>query len=322
MHSPAAAGPARTAPGATAALAVLLTINLFNYVDRQVLSAVLPLLEVDAALFDPTDRWLGFKLGLLTSAFLLSYTLLSPIFGWFGDRGRRWVVVGVGVAVWSLASGGSGLAGGFLALFLTRCLVGIGEAAYGPVAPSMLSDLFPASVRGKVMAGFYLAIPVGSALGFVIGGQIGEHFGWRPAFLVTLLGLVPAAVCFFMPEPPRPKTTSAAPAASYKSVVMELRTVRSFMLCCAGMTCTTFLLGGAAVWAPRVHLPAGGAGSTSPPRPSRRPAGADQTLDGKPVVPDGRAGQAVRRHRPARARSSYPAVQSRTPGPKPWSGPN
>jgi MFS family permease len=254
MAAPTATGPGPAAalPGANRMLALLLVINLFNYVDRQVLSAVLPKLEVDASMFDPTDRHLGFKLGLLTSAFLVSYTVLSPVFGWFGDRGRRWFVVGVGVTVWSLASAGSGLATGFVMLLLTRCLVGVGEAAYGPVAPSMISDLYPATVRGKVMAYFYLAIPVGSALGFVLGGQIGEHLGWRAAFGVTVLGLVPALLCFVMPEPPRPKVPAdAAPSPGYGAVVRELGTIRSFLLCSAGMTLTTFMLGGVAAWAPR-----------------------------------------------------------------------
>ena len=118
----------------------------------------------------------------------------------------------------------------------------------------MLSDMYPAKVRGQVMSYFYLAIPVGSALGFVIGGQIAEHFGWRTAFLVTLVGLIPAAVCFFMREPPRPVADPTAPPEtppSYMAVVRELRTVRSFMFCCAGMTCTTFMLGGVAAWTPR-----------------------------------------------------------------------
>jgi MFS family permease len=253
MHAPAAGTVARTtrAPGARAALALLLTINLFNYTDRQVLSAVLPKLELDAQLFSPTDRWLEFKLGLLTSAFLVSYTLLSPVFGWFGDRGRRWLVVGIGVTIWSLASGSSGLATSYAMLLITRCLVGIGEAAYGPVAPSMLSDLYPIASRGKVLALFYMAIPVGSALGFVIGGQVEAHFGWRTAFLVTLFGLVPAAVCFFMREPERPGGSKAATGPGYLSVLKELKTIRSFVLCCAGMTATTFMLGGVAAWTPK-----------------------------------------------------------------------
>lgn len=244
-----AGGPTATLPGANKALALLFVINLFNYIDRQVLSAVLPKLQLDSSLFDPTDPNLQFKLGLLTSAFLVSYTLLSPVFGWFGNRGRRWWVVGFGVVVWSLASGGSGLATGYVMLLLTRCLVGIGEAAYGPVAPSMLSDLYPVSRRGKVMALFYLAIPVGSALGFVIGGQIEAFFGWRTAFLVTLVGLALGLVCFVMPEPPQPAAATGT-SPKYGEVLRELLGIRSFVLCCLGMTCTTFVLGGVAAWAP------------------------------------------------------------------------
>jgi MFS transporter, Spinster family, sphingosine-1-phosphate transporter len=244
-------GPSQARSGAYAALILLLVINLFNYIDRQILSAVLPLLELDACLFNPADPLLEFKLGLLTSAFLVSYTIFSPIFGWLGDRGRRWLIVGVGVTIWSVASGASGLATAFLIMLLTRCLVGIGEAAYGPVAPSMISDLFPIRMRGKVISCFYLAIPVGSALGFVIGGQIAEHFGWREAFLVTLLGLIPAFICFLMKEPPRPVSANTVAHPSYISVLKELPKIRSFVLCCAGMTMTTFMLGGVAAWAPK-----------------------------------------------------------------------
>ncbi|HEY2784467.1 MAG TPA: MFS transporter [Fimbriiglobus sp.] len=253
MHSSSDGTLSRTtrAPGANAALALLLSINLFNYIDRQVLSAVLPKLELDARLFSPTDHWLEFKLGLLTSAFLVSYTLLSPVFGWFGDRSRRWLVVGIGVTIWSLASGASGLATGYFMLLATRCLVGIGEAAYGPVAPSMLSDLYPIASRGKIMALFYMAIPVGSALGFVIGGLVEKHFGWRSAFLITLFGLIPATLCFFMREPARPGGVTKSAGPGYLAVMKELKSIRSFVLCCLGMTATTFMLGGVATWTPR-----------------------------------------------------------------------
>src|SRR5207237_4584969 len=134
-------------------------------------------------------------------------------------------------------------------LLLTRCLVGIGEAAYGPVAPSMISDLYPIRNRGKKIALFYLAIPVGSALGFVIGGQVGESLGWRAAFYVTFLGLLPAALCFVMKDPPRPARANG-PSHSYFAVLRELRGIRSFVLCCTGMTATTFMLGGVAAFAP------------------------------------------------------------------------
>ena len=107
--------------------------------------------------------------------------LLSPVFGRLGDTWSRWGLVGIGVIVWSLASGASGLATGFWVLLVTRCFVGVGEAAYGPVAPAMLSDLYPERHRGKVMAWFYMAIPVGSALGFVIGGASWPTRPWAGA---------------------------------------------------------------------------------------------------------------------------------------------
>ena len=245
-------GPATVAPRAGLALALLLSINLFNYIDRQVLSAVLPKLELDATLFRPDDPRLKFKLGLLTTAFLVSYMLMSPIFGRLGDRRSRWALIGIGVIVWSLASGGSGLATGFAVMLLTRCLVGIGEAAYGPVAPAMLSDLYPERQRGRILAWFYMAIPVGSALGFVIGGQMADTaWGWRGAFqIVVLPGLLLGVLCFFMKEPARFTGEPRAHSESWASVVRELKRIRSFVLCCAGMTCTTFVLGGVASWTP------------------------------------------------------------------------
>jgi len=168
----------------------LLAINLFNYIDRQVLSVVLPKLELDATLFDPADPWLKFKLGWLTTAFFVSYMLLSPVFGRLGDTRSRWALAGIGVIVWSLASGASGLATGFVVLLLTRCLVGIGEAAYGPVAPAMLSDLYPERQRGRILAWFYMAIPVGSALGFVIGGATTALFNARVSYVLAGTGVL------------------------------------------------------------------------------------------------------------------------------------
>jgi MFS family permease len=244
-----AAGPAARVPGAGAALALLLVINLFNYIDRQVLSAVLPKLKRDAALFDPADPWVQTKLGALATAFMVAYMFLSPVFAWAGDFVRRWWLVGLGVALWSLASGSSGLAATYLLLLLTRAFVGVGEAAYGPIAPAMLSDLYPAADRGKVMAWFYAAIPVGSALGFVIGGTLADAFGWRAAFLVTFVGLVPAALCFAMREPPR-AARRAGDHVPYRAVLRELIGTRSFVYLCSGMTATTFILGGVATWAP------------------------------------------------------------------------
>src|SRR5437588_2141803 len=144
--------------------------------------------------------------------------LLSRLFGWLADRSRRWLLVAIGVILWSLASGASGLAPTFLVLFLTRCLVGVGEAAYGPVAPSVIADLYPVSQRGSMLAWFYAAIPVGSALGYVLGGQVTGLTGdWRWAFYILVPpGVLLGMACFFMPEPRRgqSETPSAAGEAT------------------------------------------------------------------------------------------------------------
>lgn len=251
VPSSAGPGPSQVAPRAGLALALLLSINLFNYIDRQVLSAVLKRIELDADLFRPDDPWLRTKLGLLATAFMVSYMVLAPVFGRLSDRVPRWWVVGIGVILWSMATGASGLATTYAALLLTRSCVGVGEAAYGPVAPSMLSDLYPERIRGQVLAGFYLAIPVGSALGFVIGGQVAEWTGdWRWAFYVVVApGLLLGVLCFLMREPPR-QVAAGAPSASYRETVRRVVRVPSFVYCTIGMTFYTFVLGGVALWIP------------------------------------------------------------------------
>ncbi|VTR90790.1 mfs transporter : Membrane protein, major facilitator superfamily OS=Geobacter bemidjiensis (strain Bem / ATCC BAA-1014 / DSM 16622) GN=Gbem_2215 PE=4 SV=1: MFS_1 [Gemmata massiliana] len=245
-------GPDQPVPGARSALVLLIVINLFNYIDRQVLSAVLPRLQLDGTIIDPNDPDPNFKLGLLTSAFMVTYMLGSPLFGWLDGRGvRRWMILGIGVTLWSLASGFSGFATGYAMLLATRCLVGIGEAAYAPVASAMLSDAYPARQRGPVLAGFNMAIPVGSALGFGIGGLISGITGdWRPAFWFTFSGLILGAVCFARKELPRPAAVSEEAHPSYGAVLKKLTRIRSFVMCCAGMTAITFVIGGVGVWVP------------------------------------------------------------------------
>src|SRR5437667_3801968 len=132
-------------------------------------------------------------------AFMVTYMAGAPIFGRLAEKRNRWFLVGVGVLLWSLASGASGLAGGFFGLLLTRCFVGIGEAAYGPVAPTLISDLYPIKVRGSVLSWFYAAIPVGSALGYALGGLAGWPWSF---YLVVPPGLALGVWCFLMPEPP------------------------------------------------------------------------------------------------------------------------
>jgi MFS family permease len=160
------------------ALGVLFTINLFNYVDRQVMSGVLPLVQQDLHLSDTALGWLA-------SAFMILYLAGSIPLGVLGDRVARNRLIGVGVGVWGAATLLSGLARSYGQLFLTRALVGIGEASYGPTATAMVSDLFPQRRRGFVNGLFNAAIPLGGALGVMAGGLMGSRYGWRAAFLLV-----------------------------------------------------------------------------------------------------------------------------------------
>lgn len=252
-------------------LGLLLCINLFNYIDRYVLSAVEPLIAKD--LLSPDDPNAQGKMGLLATAFMVSYMLTAPIFGWLGDRMRRWALIGIGVLLWSFASAASGIShetglylksagigwlSGFGVLLITRCFVGVGEGAYGPIAPSIIADMYPVERRGQVMSWFYLAIPVGSALGYVLGGLIGPRFGWQWAFYAVLPpGLLLGIFCFFRREPAKAGVASKAGTASnahhaftFADVMVLLRT-RSYVLNVAGMTAMTFALGGVSYWMPR-----------------------------------------------------------------------
>lgn len=240
-------------PGARVALALLLAINLFNYIDRYVLAAMLPKIEVDPAISPPGDPITKEQLGRLAPAFVWSYMLLTPLFGWLGDRKSRWALVGVGVILWSLASGGSGLAIGYLMLLLTRCCVGVGEAAYGPAAPTLISDLFPVSKRGLVMAWFYMAIPVGSAIGYLYGAVIADtSLGWRWAFyLLVPPGVILGVLCFFMREPPVGQADAVVMERpkGFKDYLGLLR-IRSYVINTAAATAWCFAVGGISYWMP------------------------------------------------------------------------
>src|SRR5713226_719072 len=155
------------------ALAVLTFINLFNYLDRWVLSAVLESIKHSELHFSDT------QLGALATGFIIVYMLTSPVFGTLGDRKKRPPLIAFGVAIWSVATAMAGFARNFVMLFAARSFVGVGEAAYGTIAPALLSDHFPLSKRGRVFAVFFAAIPVGAAAGYVVGGLVDQHFGWR-----------------------------------------------------------------------------------------------------------------------------------------------
>lgn len=237
----------KTTPGARRSLTLLLTLNLLCYLDRYILSAVEP--QIRAEFFAPDDPNALAKTGSLASAFLISYMVTAPIFGWLADRFSRWVIIAFGVALWSLASWGTGLATTFGILIAARIFVGVGEAAYGPAAPTILSDLYPVERRGMILAWFFAAIPVGSALGYMFGGAVGSAMGWRwPFHLVALPGVALAIVCLFFKDR-RPAEQARRPHATMRDYLGLLK-IRSYVLNVAAQTAMTFAIGGMSFWAP------------------------------------------------------------------------
>jgi MFS transporter, Spinster family, sphingosine-1-phosphate transporter len=246
---------------ASLALAILAFINLFNYLDRYVVSALVETLKHSELALTDT------QLGSLMSGFLIVYALVSPMFGSLGDRFSRPRLIAFGIGCWSVATALSGLAGSFTALFMARASVGVGEAAYVTVGPSLLADYFPRSQRGRVMAIFFCAIPVGTALGYVVGGFMGAHFGWRMAFFVAgVPGLALALLCLGLADPPRGGQDPDAPPAEaqpdghrltlYRAVhrevlrYLELFGNRPYVLTVVGYAAYTFAMGGLAYWMP------------------------------------------------------------------------
>jgi predicted MFS family arabinose efflux permease len=233
----------------TRLLLFLSGINLLNYIDRQVLYAVFPPIQAELGLTDT-------ELGLLASAFMWVYLSTAPVFGFWADRSNRPRLIGLGVGLWSVATAFSGLVRSYRELLVGRAVVGIGEASYGSIAPAMLADGFPGAQRGRVLAIFSMAIPVGSALGYLLGGLLERVLGWRAVFLaVGIPGLLVTWAASRLPDPPRGGLEDARPAPSamrparLEDYLGLLRT-RSYLLNCLAMTAMTFAVGGLAAWVP------------------------------------------------------------------------
>jgi MFS family permease len=229
------------------ALAILTFINLFNYIDRWVVAAVIEPIKQSLRLTDT-------QLGVIGAGFIVVYAVTSPIFGALGDRRARPPLIALGVAIWSMATGLAGFARGFWTLFLARSTVGVGEAAYGTIAPAILSDLFPIERRGRVFAFFFAAIPVGSAAGYVLGGLADRYFGWRAAFWIAgFPGLLLALLVLVVKDPPRGQQDvrpAVASGAGLRHVYRDLFQNRPYVLAVLGYAAYTFALGGLGFWMP------------------------------------------------------------------------
>jgi MFS family permease len=225
------------------AILVLLTaLNLINYIDRYLVMAVSERFGAEFGLSD-TRR------GAVVTAFMFGYMLTSPIFGGLGDRRARKGLIAAGVAMWSIATVLSGLTTGFGTMFVARVAVGVGEASYATLSPTIIDDLAPPQAKGRWLAVFYAAIPVGAALGYILGGALEPRFGWRAAFFIAGgPGLLLAAVTLLIREPARAlaDTTRRAAAAG---VYVDLFRNKQYRYTVLGYVAQTFALGGFSEWA-------------------------------------------------------------------------
>jgi MFS transporter, Spinster family, sphingosine-1-phosphate transporter len=235
---------------ATAALVLLTAVNMLNYIDRYVVPAVFESLKRSP--MAPSDT----QLGLLMSGFLVVYTLTAPLFGRLGDTRNRPRVLAAGVALWSAATALGGVARSYIGLLVARMAVGVGEAAYGTVGPSLLADLYPVQRRGRAFSIFFTAIPVGAALGYMLGGFVDHHWGWRRVFFVAgAPGLLAAFLLLALREPARGAHDAVADsprpeAWSFRSTYAALLRNRVYVLTILGYAAYTFALGGIAAWMP------------------------------------------------------------------------
>jgi predicted MFS family arabinose efflux permease len=232
-------------------LFILTGLNLFNYLDRYVVSAVLTPMQNDFRVSDG-------EVGRVNTIFMIGYFVTSPIFGYLGDRASRKWLIAAGILVWSVGTVLTGLATTFAWLLFFRVLVGVGEASYATISPSWISDTYPHLRRNNALTIFYAAIPVGAALGNIIGAQVAAHFGWRAAFIwAGAPGLVLALLLLPFAEPARGQVETVAVEKPRPGDTFKLFRITDYNLVIWGYTAYTFALGAFGFWGPtflhRIH---------------------------------------------------------------------
>jgi len=253
------------------ALIVLTALNLLNYADRNVLFAVQPLVQAE---FHVSKE----QIGLLTSAFLGFYMIAAPFVGPLADRYSRKLIIVLGAIFWSGLTLLTAVTHTYTELLVRHTLVGVGEATFVTIAPTFVADLFHQNVRGRILGVFYLAIPVGSAAGYLLGGYLAPHHGWRfPFYIAAAPGFLLALAVLFLKEPPRGQFDSMKDTESgdllpedfkagfvkefFVIILLYLKKLYrltfvllknpAFLTATLGMAFMTYSLGGIQVWMPQ-----------------------------------------------------------------------
>jgi MFS family permease len=233
-------------------LVLLLGLNLLNYIDRYILPGEVSLIQREF-------HWSDQQMGLLTTALFIFYMIAAPVTGWLGDHFSRKPLIIAGAVLWSVATLGTAWVHDYTTLFIRHALVGVGEATFGIFAPAVLADFYPERDRNRILSIFYLAIPVGAALGYLAGGQLGTLWGWRaPFFVCAIPGLVIAALYGWLGrEPQRGASDHVKPTAD-RSTVGGLFRNPAFLTATFGLAMLTFAMGGISAWmAEFLHRSAG-----------------------------------------------------------------
>jgi len=237
---------------ALATLILLVALNLLNYIDRYILPGELSLVQDE---FHATRE----QMGALTTAMFIVYMLAAPLTGWLGDRFRRKPLIIAGATLWSLATLATAWVHSYWTLYIRHAIVGIGEASFGIFAPAVIADFYPEQDRNRILSIFYVAIPVGAALGYMAGGSMGTAWGWRQPFLICAVpGLIVAALYGFFGHEPRRGAEDHLRATPDRATFFGLFRNPGFLTATFGLAALTFAMGGISNWMPDfLHNPIG-----------------------------------------------------------------
>ena len=237
---------------ALATLILLIALNLLNFIDRYILPGELSLIQNE---FHATRE----QMGALTTAMFFVYMLAAPLTGWLGDRFSRKPLIIAGATLWSLATLTTAWVHSYWTLYFRHAIVGIGEASFSIFAPAVIADFYPEQDRNRILSIFYVAIPVGAALGYLAGGQMGTAWGWRqPFFICAIPGLIVAALYGIFGREPERGAQDHIRATNDRSTVLGLFRNAAFLCATFGLAMLTFAMGGISNWIPEfLHNPIG-----------------------------------------------------------------
>ena len=241
---PSPASQPSVVAGATLALTLLTALNFVNYIDRYVIAGVQEQIKGE---FHVSDA----QIGSLAFFFLLTYMVASPFTGWLGDRFPRKPMIVIAALFWSTINLLTAYVHTFRDLNFRHSALGLGEATFGIFAPALLADFYPEDQRNRVLTIFNIAVPVGAAIGFLTGGYVGQHFGWRASFQVSAIpGIIIALlIAFFMREPER-GASQKEKAKTDKGTVLSLLHNPAYLCAIGGYAMVTFTVGGLSYWMP------------------------------------------------------------------------